>query len=152
RQRDEAISAAPACASKTRLLRFRLRAKRFGGLKPVRSSRSERRRVARNDINTSMKIRLAENFRAVFYAPFYATQALGFHAREGLDVEFVESSAPGEAVAHLLDGTVDVIWGGPMRVMKARDQDPESPLVCFGEVVARDPFFLVGRPGIENFS
>ena len=31
-----------------------------------------------------MKIRLAENFRAVFYAPFYATQALGFYAREGI--------------------------------------------------------------------
>jgi NitT/TauT family transport system substrate-binding protein len=31
-------------------------------------------------------------------------------------------------------------------VMKARDGDPRSPLVCFCEVVARDPFFLVG-PG-----
>ena len=31
-----------------------------------------------------------------------------------------------------------------MRVMKARDQQPLSPLVCFCEVVARDPFFLVG--------
>jgi NitT/TauT family transport system substrate-binding protein len=29
-------------------------------------------------------------------------------------------------------------------VMKARDGDPRSPLVCFCEVVARDPFFLVG--------
>jgi hypothetical protein len=27
-----------------------------------------------------MRIRLTENFRAVFYAPFYATQALGFCA------------------------------------------------------------------------
>jgi transposase len=37
------------CASEAGLLRFRLRGLRFGGLKPVRSSRSERRRVARND-------------------------------------------------------------------------------------------------------
>jgi NitT/TauT family transport system substrate-binding protein len=99
-----------------------------------------------------MKLRLSENFRAVFYAPFYATQALGFFAREGLDVELIGSSGPGDAVPRLLEGSIDVTWGGPMRVMKARDQDPEAPLVCFGEVVARDPFYLVGRPDIAVFS
>jgi NitT/TauT family transport system substrate-binding protein len=96
-----------------------------------------------------MKIRLAENFRAVFYAPFYATHALGLYAREGVDVELIESSLPGDAVSALLDGTIDLTWGGPMRVMKARDQRPDSPLVCFCEVVARDPFYLIGRA--ENF-
>ena len=39
-----------------------------------------------------------------------------------------------------------------MRVMRARDQDPDSPLACFGEVVARDPFYLVARPDIAAFS
>jgi NitT/TauT family transport system substrate-binding protein len=29
--------------------------------------------------------------------------------------------------------------------MKARDENPNSPLVCFGEVAGRDPFFLVGK-------
>jgi len=90
-------------------------------------------------------IRLAENFRAVFYAPFYATQALGFYAREGVEVELLPSPAPAVAQKDLLDGTIDLSWGGPMRVMKARDKDSHSPLVCFCEVVARDPFFLVGR-------
>jgi NitT/TauT family transport system substrate-binding protein len=98
-----------------------------------------------------MKLRLSENFRAVFYAPFYAIQALGFGAPEGLEIELVTSSAPGDAVPRLLDGTIDVSWGGPMRVMRARDQDPGSPLVCFGEVVARDPFYLVGRPDLDKF-
>ncbi len=92
-----------------------------------------------------MHVRLAENFRALFYAPFYAAQTLGFYAQEGIDIEFRDSSVPGDAVRALLDGEVDVTWGGPMRVMKARDQDSSSPLVCFCEVVARDPFFLVGR-------
>jgi NitT/TauT family transport system substrate-binding protein len=96
-----------------------------------------------------MKIRLAENFRAVFYAPFYATHALGLYAGEGIDVELIDSSVPGEAVSALLDGTIDLTWGGPMRVMKSRDQRPDSPLVCFCEVVARDPFYLIGRA--KNF-
>jgi len=98
-----------------------------------------------------MKIRLAENFRAVFYAPFYATQSLSLFAAEGLDVELVDSAKPGDAIARLLDGTIDLTWGGPMRVMKARDKGADSPLACFGEVVARDPFYLVGRPDIERF-
>jgi NitT/TauT family transport system substrate-binding protein len=92
-----------------------------------------------------MSIKLAENFRAVFYAPFYATHALGFYAREGVEVELINSPAPAAAASDLLNGTIDLSWGGPMRVMKARESDPNSPLVCFCEVAARDPFFLVGR-------
>jgi|SRR6185312_3046607 len=98
-----------------------------------------------------MKIRLAENFRAAFYAPFYASQALGLYAREGLEVEFMTSAAPGDAVGGLLDGTIDLTWGGPMRVMRAHDTDANSPFVCFGEVVARDPFYLVGRRDLAGF-
>jgi len=94
-----------------------------------------------------MRIRLSENFRAVFYAPFYATHALGFYASEGVEVELLSSPAPAAAASGLLDGSIDVSWGGPMRVMKARDQDPLSPLVCFCEVAARDPFFLIGKAG-----
>ncbi len=92
-----------------------------------------------------MPVKLAENFRAVFYAPFYATQALGFYAQEGVEVELIDSPAPAAATSDLLNGAIDVSWGGPMRVMKAREGDPEAPLVCFCEVAARDPFFLVGR-------
>src|SRR3974390_900212 len=98
-----------------------------------------------------MRIRLAENFRALFYAPFYATHALGFYADEGIVVDLLNSPAPATAAAGLLDGSIDISWGGPMRVMKARDLDPASPLVCFCEVVARDPFFRVGRVNGSGF-
>jgi NitT/TauT family transport system substrate-binding protein len=98
-----------------------------------------------------MQIKLSENFRAVFYAPFYATHALGFYAGEGLAVDFLSSEAPAAATARLLDGSIDLSWGGPMRVMKARDLDSASPLVCFCEVAARDPFFLVGKGDRSRF-
>jgi NitT/TauT family transport system substrate-binding protein len=98
-----------------------------------------------------MPIRLMENFRAVFYAPYYATYALGFYAREGVEVELLTSDAPGDAVPKLIDGAIDLTWGGPMRVMKAHDQDRHSPLVNFCEVVSRDPFFLIGRKGAQPF-
>jgi NitT/TauT family transport system substrate-binding protein len=98
-----------------------------------------------------MYVRLSENFRAVFYAPFYATHALGFYNSEGVEVELLNSPAPAAAAAGLLDGSIDVSWGGPMRVMKARDDDPGSPMVCFCEVAARDPFFLVGKSRHTTF-
>ena len=98
-----------------------------------------------------MHIKLAENFRAVFYAPFYAAKALGFYAGEGVEVDLLGSTAPGNPVSGLFDGTIDLIWAGPMRVMKAHDERPDSPLVCFCEVVGRDPFYLVGRSHGRNF-
>ena len=98
-----------------------------------------------------MPIRLMENFRAVFYAPYYATHALGFYKREGVDVELLTSDAPGDAVPKLIDGAIDLTWGGPMRVMQAHDQDKHSPLVSFCEVVSHDPFFLIGRKAAHPF-
>jgi NitT/TauT family transport system substrate-binding protein len=100
---------------------------------------------------TPMHIRMAENFRAVFYAPFYAAQALGFYAREGVEIELITSSAPGGGPAALVDGSADITWGGPLRVMKAHDEDPRSPLVCFCEVIGRDPFFLIGSGDARTF-
>ena len=86
-----------------------------------------------------------ENFRAIFYAPYYAIETLGFYKCEGIDVELIASDAPGDAVSHLVNGAIDLTWAGPMRVMMAHDRDPGSPLVSFGEVVSRDPFFLIGN-------
>lgn len=98
-----------------------------------------------------MPIRLMENFRAVFYAPYYALHALGFYEREGVEVELETSATPGDAVPKLIDNSIDLTWGGPMRVMKAHDQDLRSSLVSFCEIVSRDPFFLIGKRR-ENFT
>src|SRR5438445_11504365 len=92
-----------------------------------------------------MPIRLAENFRAVFYAPFYAAHSLGFYASEGVEVELVNSSSPGDGVSALLNYAIDITWGGPMRVMKAHDLQPTSPPVRCCQVVGRDPVYLGGR-------
>ena len=94
-----------------------------------------------------MRLRLYENHRFVLYAPFYAAHAIGAYAAEGLAVELLPSPGMGPAEQALIDGAVDVIWAGPMRVMKHHDQNPGSALVCFAEIVCRDPFSIVGgRP------
>jgi NitT/TauT family transport system substrate-binding protein len=89
---------------------------------------------------------LYENLRTIAYAPFYLAIARGDWAAEGVEVEVRLSPEPVETAQGLLDGRADVSWGGPMRVMLHQDRDPGCPLVCFGQVVARDPFILIG-PG-----
>jgi NitT/TauT family transport system substrate-binding protein len=93
-----------------------------------------------------MRLTISENFRAVFYAPFYALRTLDFAAREGLEIEWLSSDVPGGPVEDVKRGRIDAMFGGPMRVMKDLDgrTAEASSLVCFAEVVGRDPFYVVG--------
>jgi NitT/TauT family transport system substrate-binding protein len=95
-----------------------------------------------------MAIIVQEGLRGLFYAPYYAALARGAYEQEGVEVRFVRAPSPDAAPQALFDGTVDVSWGGPMRVNQLYDQRPDCDLVCFGEAVTRDPFMLIGRtPG-----
>lgn len=95
------------------------------------------------------KLTIVENFRAVFYAPFYALRSLGFAQEEGLEIEWIDGVAPGNAVQALKRGEFDLTWGGPMRVMDDRDRngDGDDALLGFCQVVARDPFYLIAAQG-----
>lgn len=94
---------------------------------------------------------LCENMRAVPYVPFYLALAGGYWQSEGLDIQHVVSPATTNTPLKLLDGSADVSWGGPMRVLMHHDADSACPLVCFAQVVARDPFVLVGRGSMPRF-
>jgi NitT/TauT family transport system substrate-binding protein len=98
-----------------------------------------------------MTVTLQESLRGLFYAPFYAALALGAYSREGVAVNFVSAPEPSRAPDGLFDGSVDVAWGGPMRVMQTYDRRGDCDLVCFAEVVTRDPFFLIGRKPRPDF-
>jgi NitT/TauT family transport system substrate-binding protein len=94
-----------------------------------------------------MPIVLSENFRAFFYSPFYAAYATGAFTDAGVEVVLKPSPSPEAAAKALRAGDVDVMWGGPLRVMIVQDREPGADLVCFCDVVARDPFFIIGaRP------
>ena len=99
-----------------------------------------------------MAIRLIENFRALFYAPFYAARLIGAYEAEGVEVEHLASPDPEHTAASLADGSADVMWGGPLRVMRTHDRDPGSDIVCFADAVARDPFFIIGREPRPEFT
>ncbi len=98
-----------------------------------------------------MRITLLENFRAVFYTPFYAAITLGRYAENGLDVRLETSPDPARTAELVMSGAAQVSWGGPMRVMVAYDQNPSCNLKVFCEVVCRDPFFVLGRAPNPEF-
>lgn len=94
---------------------------------------------------------LSENFRALFYAPFYAAHATGAFRDAGVEVTLRPSPDPASAARALRSGEVDVMWGGPLRVMIVHDSEPDADLVCFADVVARDPFFVIGTKPRPDF-
>ena len=65
--------------------------------------------------------------RGLFYAPFYVAPARDAFAGEGVEIRFTSSLHPDETALCVMDGTVDVTRGGPIRV------------TCLGEVVMRGP-------------
>jgi NitT/TauT family transport system substrate-binding protein len=94
---------------------------------------------------------LSENFRALFYAPFYAAHAIGAYEAENVEVRLRHSPDPSRTAADLRAGRIDVMWGGPLRVLLTHAADPAADVVCFCDVVARDPFFVIGREPRPDF-
>jgi NitT/TauT family transport system substrate-binding protein len=99
-----------------------------------------------------MAIVLQESLRALFYAPFYVALARDAFAAEGVEIRFTSSPRPQDAALRLMDGTADVCWGGPMRVMETYQKRPDCDIVCFAEVVTRDPFLLMSREPRPDFT
>ena len=99
-----------------------------------------------------MALVISENFRALFYAPFYAAHAIGAYAAAGVEVSLRASPSPAATAAALLAGEADLMWGGPLRVILSHAENPASDLVCFADVVRRDPFFVIGREARPDFT
>jgi NitT/TauT family transport system substrate-binding protein len=96
-------------------------------------------------VHPMIRIRLCENMRATGYAPLYFALSNGHFEDAGVTIDLITSPSPSRTGAMLLEGQAEISWGGPMRVMMHHQADPACPLVCFAQIVARDPFVLIGR-------
>ena len=76
---------------------------------------------------------------------------IGAYEAEGVAVTLRPSPDPASTAADLLAGKVDAMWGGPLRVLLTHAADSAADTVCFCDVVARDPFFIVGREPRPDF-
>ena len=94
-----------------------------------------------------MKLTIAENFRGLFYVPFYVLRERALAQALGLDIDWLPPGAPGGAIDDVKSGKTDLTWGGPMRVMIDHDTTPDDAhrLLSLSEAVGRDPFCLIAR-------
>ena len=98
-----------------------------------------------------MTLTIAENFRGLFYIPFYVLRELSLAEAEGLSVKWLPPGSPGGAIDEVKAGRIDLTWGGPMRVMIDHDTsaDNSERLVSVSQAVGRDPFcLLANKPGV----
>lgn len=99
-----------------------------------------------------MKLTLLENFRSMFYAPFYANSVLGSYEAEGLDVDVKMTPQLGKTLDAVIAGEAEMSWGGPMRLLYALDANPKVGAVAFCEIVGREPTLLLGRTANPRFT
>ena len=94
-----------------------------------------------------VKLTIAENFRGLFYVPYYALRELSLAQEHELDIEWLPPGSPGGAIHDVKSGKIDLTWGGPMRVMIDHDTsaDDERRLLSLSEAVGRDPFCLLSN-------
>jgi NitT/TauT family transport system substrate-binding protein len=98
-----------------------------------------------------MVVKLFESLRALFYTPYYVGLEIGAFSAEGLDIELSRPDSPQSAAAGLFDGSAEVTWGGPMRMMQYQQERGDGIVVAFAEAVTRDPFYLVGSEPRDDF-
>lgn len=98
-----------------------------------------------------MRLTLLENFRSMFYAPFYACAELGAYEAEELVVDVRMSPKLGKTLESVISGEAEMSWGGPMRLLYALDRNPDAGCVAFCEIVGREPSLLVGREPNQQF-
>ncbi|WP_162820457.1 ABC transporter substrate-binding protein [Microvirga calopogonii] len=97
-----------------------------------------------------LKLNLGDSSESrVYYIPHYIAQTRGYFAKEGIEVLFTSTTSGGATVQGgqipaIVSGAADLTIGGPMVIMRMR-QDNEAHLVAFCAAVNVNPWFLAGR-------
>jgi NitT/TauT family transport system substrate-binding protein len=101
-------------------------------------------------VSASDRIRVAETFRSMFYAPLAVAVHGGHFGAEGLDVGVVTAEFGAGTVGLMQRGEADVALSGLMRSFDQADRG-EPPLVHFAAVNDRNGFFLLSREPRPGF-
>lgn len=99
------------------------------------------------------EIRVAEVAHSIFYAPMYASSALGYFEEEGLDVEFILANGADKVTAAVLSNDVEIGFCGSESTIYVYNEGEKDYLVNFAGLTKKDGSFIVGRnkDEINNF-
>ena len=99
------------------------------------------------------EIKVAEVAHSIFYAPMYASSALGYFEEVGLDVEFILANGADKVTASVLSGDVEIGFCGSESTIYVYNEEEKDYLVNFAGLTKKDGSFIVGRSKdeINNF-
>lgn len=104
-----------------------------------------------NTENETVKIRLNEVVRSVFYAPMYIAINEGLFLEEGIEIELSTGQGADKTMQQLLSGNADIGFSGPEQVIYIYNQGREDYPVVFAQLTQTDGSFIVGREENPDF-
>lgn len=75
------------------------------------------------------KIRTMSAGEALFYAPIYAAEKLGYFKQQNVDVQLQLANTGAVMIAALLSGDIDLAWGSSVNIPNARKQGGDIQLI-----------------------
>ncbi|NUU62861.1 ABC transporter substrate-binding protein [Paenibacillus agri] len=101
---------------------------------------------------SSVKVKIGEVTRSVFYAPEYVALSQNFFKDEGLDVELQTIPGGDKTMTALLSGAIDVALVGSETSIYVSQQGADDPVINFAQLTQRDGTFLFARKAAEQFN
>lgn len=89
---------------------------------------------------------------SILYAPFYIGLSQGFFASENLDVKYNVYNNNKDLINSLKDNSSQIILAGSQITILEKNQNENSFLLNFAQLVNRDPSMLMSRDKLEDFS
>lgn len=105
-----------------------------------------------NTTAKTVKIKLNEVARSVFYAPMYASINQGFFKEQGIEIDLSTGQGADKTMQQVLSGSVDIGFCGPEQVIYIYNQNKEDYPIIFAQLTQTDGSFLVGRKSEPDFN
>lgn len=99
----------------------------------------------------TVKIRLNEVARSIFYAPMYAALSEGYFKAEGLEIELATGQGADKTMQQVLSKNADIGFCGSEQVIYTYSQGREDYAIIFAQLTKRDGSFLVSRKSEPGF-
>lgn len=104
-----------------------------------------------NGEQKTVKVRLNEVARSIFYVPMYVALNEGYFKAEGLDIELATGQGADKTMQQVLSNNADIGFCGSEQVIYTYNQGREDYAIIFAQLTKRDGSFLVSRKSEPNF-
>lgn len=102
--------------------------------------------------DSTVKVKIGEVTRSVFYAPEYVALSQGFFKDEELEVELQTIPGGDKTMTALLSGAIDVALVGSETSIYVYQQGAVDPVINFAQLTQRDGTFLFAREADVDFN